>query len=44
LFAKSEEEIKRAGTVANRVMGELGLEVAMEKTKFVDFNKDDFDF
>jgi len=44
LFAKSEEEIKRAGTIANRVIEELGLEVAMEKTKFVDFNKDDFDF
>lgn len=44
LFAKTEEEIKRAGAVANRVIQGLGLEVSMEKTKFVDFNDDDFNF
>ena len=44
LFAKTEEDIKRAGEVAKRVIGMLGLEVSMEKTKFVDFNKDDFNF
>lgn len=44
LFAKTEEDIKRAGEVAKRVIAELGLEVSMEKTKFVDFNNDDFNF
>lgn len=44
LFAKTEENIKRAGEIAKRVINDLGLEVSMEKTKFVDFNKDDFDF
>jgi len=44
LFAKTEEEIRRAGEIARRVIENLGLEVSMEKTKFVDFNKDDFDF
>lgn len=44
LFTKTEEEIKRAGAIANRVVNELGLEVSMEKTKFVNFNDNDFDF
>lgn len=44
LFAKTEDEIKRAGEIAKKVITELGLEVSMEKTKFVDFNKDDFNF
>lgn len=44
LFAKTEEEIIRAGEVAKRVIADLGLEVSMEKTRFVDFNKDDFNF
>ena len=44
LFAKSEEEIKRAGAVAKRVIESLGLEIAINKTKFVDFNEEDFDF
>ncbi|WZL72566.1 group II intron reverse transcriptase/maturase [Clostridiaceae bacterium 35-E11] len=44
LFAKTEEEIKEAGGVANRVITDLGLEVSMEKTKFVNFNDDDFNF
>jgi len=44
LFAKSAEEIKRAGKVAKRVIESLGLEIAISKTKYVDFNKDDFDF
>lgn len=44
LFAKTEEEIKRAGAIANKVVNELGLEVSMEKTKFVNFNDDDFNF
>jgi group II intron reverse transcriptase/maturase len=44
LFAKTEAEIQRAGEIAKRVLAELGLEVSMEKTRFVDFNQDDFKF
>ena len=44
LFAKTEEEIKTAGAVANRVITDLGLEVSMEKTKFVNFNDENFKF
>lgn len=44
LFAKTEEEVKIAGNVAKRVIIELGLEVSLEKTKFVNFNDDDFNF
>lgn len=44
LFAKTEDEIKRAGEIAKKVIAELGLEVSIEKTKFVDFNNDDFNF
>ena len=44
LFAKTEEEIRKAGEIAKRVIENLGLEVAINKTKFVDFNKDNFKF
>ena len=44
LFAKTREEIKKAAQVAREVLEQLGLEVSMEKTKFVDFDKDDFNF
>ncbi|MBQ0064270.1 MAG: hypothetical protein KBT48_00765 [Firmicutes bacterium] len=44
LFADSEEEIENAGKFAKEVLEGLGLEIAMNKTKIVDFNKDDFDF
>lgn len=44
LFAKTEEDIRKAGDIAKRVIEALGLEVSMEKTKFVDFNNDDFNF
>lgn len=44
LFAKTDEEIRKAGELAKKVIESLGLEVAMNKTKFVDFDKDDFDF
>lgn len=44
LFAKTEEDIRRAGQIARKVLEELGLEVSMEKTRFVDFDKDDFKF
>lgn len=44
LFAKTEEDIKRAGEIAKSVIEGLGLEISIEKTRFVDFNKDDFKF
>jgi hypothetical protein len=44
LFAKTEEDIQKAAQIAKDTLQELGLEVAMEKTRIVDFNKDDFDF
>lgn len=44
LFAKTEEDIKKAAQIAEETLQELGLEVSMEKTQIVDFNKDDFDF
>lgn len=44
LFAKSELEIQRAGLIAKQVIEGLGLEFAMDKTKFVDFEKDNFNF
>lgn len=44
LFAKTEEDIQKAAQIAVETLHELGLEVSMEKTRIVDFNKDDFDF
>lgn len=44
LFAKTEEEIERAGKIAREVIQSLGLEMAMDKTKVVDFKNDDFTF
>ena len=44
LFAKTEEDIERAGEIAKTVIESLGLEVSIEKTRFVDFNQDDFKF
>ena len=44
LFAESEEEITKAGELAKKVIEELGLEVAMNKTKIVNFDDDDFTF
>ena len=44
LFAKTAEEIRRAGEIAKSVVESLGLEVSMEKTRFVDFDQDDFRF
>jgi group II intron reverse transcriptase/maturase len=44
LFAKSDEEIKRAGEIAKKVIAGLGLEIAINKTKFVDFHNEDFKF
>lgn len=44
LICETEEEINRAGEVAKTVIESLGLEVAMNKTKIVNFKDDDFDF
>jgi len=44
LFAKTEEDVRKAARIAEETLHELGLEVSMEKTRIVDFNKDDFDF
>ncbi|BFH63544.1 hypothetical protein PAJ34TS1_41360 [Paenibacillus azoreducens] len=44
LFAKTEEDIQKAAEVTREVLAELGLEVAMENIKTVNFKKDDFDF
>jgi group II intron reverse transcriptase/maturase len=44
LFAKTDAEIRRAGQIANEIIESLGLEVSMEKTRYVDFNNEDFKF
>ena len=44
LFAKTREDIEKAAEIAKTTLTELGLEVSMEKTRFVDFDKDDFNF
>lgn len=44
LFAKTEKEIKKAADITIDKLTELGLDIASEKTKFVDFNNDNFDF
>lgn len=44
LFAKSKEEVQTAANVAKKTLERLGLQIAKGKTKFVDFDKDDFDF
>lgn len=43
-MCRSQEELDRAKEVVNRVMNDLKLELAEDKTKEVDFQKDDFDF
>ena len=44
LFAKTQEDIEKAAAITQETLNALGLEVAMEKTKIVNFNDDDFDF
>lgn len=44
LFAKSRETIEKAASLTKEKLGELGLEISKEKTKVVNFSKDDFDF
>mgnify|MGYP001193053101 CR=1 FL=1 len=44
LFAKSKEDVEKAAALTKEKLAELGLEISKEKTKVVNFNKDDFDF
>lgn len=44
LFAKTKEDIQKAAEITKMKLAELGLELASEKTKFVNFDDDDFDF
>ncbi|MED4041166.1 reverse transcriptase domain-containing protein [Niallia taxi] len=44
IFAKTEEDIKKAAEITKGKLAELGLELASEKTKIVNFDDDDFDF
>jgi group II intron reverse transcriptase/maturase len=44
LFAKSKDSIEKAATLTKEKLKELGLEVSKEKTRIVDFKKDNFDF
>ncbi|MFC7443008.1 group II intron reverse transcriptase/maturase [Laceyella putida] len=44
LFAKTKEDIQKVADITKRTLNELGLEVAEEKTKVVDFNEGDFAF
>jgi len=44
LFAKSKEAIEKAATLTKTKLTELGLEISKEKTRVVNFKKDDFDF
>ena len=44
LFAKSKQDIQLAATLTREKLSELGLEISEEKTRIVDFKKDDFDF
>jgi RNA-directed DNA polymerase len=44
LFAKSKEDILKAASLTKEKLTELGLEISKEKTRVVNFKKDDFDF
>ncbi|MFC9601822.1 group II intron reverse transcriptase/maturase [Peribacillus butanolivorans] len=44
LFAKSEADIKEAACITKEKLKELGLEISKEKTKVINFQKDNFDF
>lgn len=44
VFARDKEELEKAERVVKRVLEELGLELAEDKTDKIDFNEDDFDF
>lgn len=44
LFAKTREDVIKASEVAKGTLKRLGLEISSAKTKYVNFNDDDFDF
>jgi len=44
LFAKSKKDVIKAPEVAKATLRRLGLEISSAKTKYVDFNDDNFDF
>lgn len=44
MFAKTEDDIRKAADITKEKLKELGLKISMEKTKFVNFDDDDFDF
>jgi len=44
LFSKTKEGVRKASEVAKATLKRLGLEISAAKTKYVDFNDDDFDF
>lgn len=44
VMCKTKEELERAKETVKRVLEELGLEIAEDKTKDIDFHDDDFDF
>lgn len=44
LFARTKDDVIKASEVAKATLRRLGLEISTAKTKYVDFNDDDFDF
>jgi group II intron reverse transcriptase/maturase len=44
VMCKSKEDLEEAKQLVHKVLTQLGLEIAEEKTKDVDFHDDDFDF
>ena len=44
MFAKSKEAIEKAAALTKVKLTELGLEISKEKTRVVNFKKDNFDF
>lgn len=44
VMCKSKEDLEKAKELVHKVLAELGLEIAEDKTKDVDFHNDDFSF
>ncbi|MGG3662115.1 hypothetical protein [Bacillus gobiensis] len=44
MFAKSKEAIEKAPALTKEKLTELGLNISKEKTRVVNFKKDNFDF
>lgn len=44
VMCKTKEDLMKAKELVHEVLSELGLEIAEDKTKDVDFHDDDFDF